>query len=446
MPVADPSAVISVSELNRRARALVEGEFPLLWVAGEISNFTRAASGHCYFSLKDATAQVRCVFFRHKAALLDWKPENGMQVEVRALPSFYEARGEFQLGVEAMRRSGLGALFEAFEKLKAKLQQEGLFEAARKRPIPAFARSVGVVTSRKAAALRDVLTTLARRMPGTRVIVYPAPVQGQGAGERIAEAIRAASARAEVDVLIVCRGGGSIEDLWSFNEEVVARAIFECAIPVVSGVGHETDFTIADFVADARAPTPTAAAELVSASRAELVPRLQALAARLARNLERLFGARAQHLDYLAKRLLHPGERIDAQSRHLGHLALRMHACARRTVESAGWRVSELAGGLRSGRPDIEGLLARNADTRLRLATGYARYLERQALRLERASAGLALLDPGAVLDRGYSIVTADDGRIVRDAGEVGAGDRLGIIFSRGGATVRVEDVTKNKA
>jgi exodeoxyribonuclease VII large subunit len=445
MPAADPAAVITVSELNRRARVLVEGAFPLTWVAGEISNFTRAASGHCYFSLKDATAQVRCVFFRHKAALLDWKPENGMQVEVRALPSFYEARGEFQLGVESMRRSGLGALFEAFEKLKAKLQQEGLFDAGRKRPIPAFATTVGVVTSRKAAALRDVLTTLARRMPGTRVIVYPAPVQGQGAGERIAEAIRTASARAEADVLIVCRGGGSIEDLWSFNEEGVARAIFESAIPVVSGVGHETDFTIADFVADARAPTPTAAAELVSASRAELLPRLNVLAARLQRNLERFFGARAQHLDYLARRLVHPGSRIEAQGRHLGHLAVRLRAGARHALEASRWTLGELATGLRQVRPDMEGLLALQAANELRLGAAFSRYMERQGMRLERAGAGLALLDPAAVLQRGYSIVTAQDGSIVRRAQSLQPGQKLGIAFGEGAATARVEDVTKDK-
>ena len=234
------TAVSSVAELNRRAREFIETGFALLWVAGEISNFTRAASGHCYFSLKDAGAQVRCVFFRHKAALVDWKPENGMQVEVRALPTLYEARGDFQLTVEGMRRSGRGALFEAFEKLKRKLEQEGLFEPSRRKPIPAFPQTVGVVTSPKAAALRDVLTTLARRMPGIRVVLYPTPVQGEGAGEKIAQAIRTASARREIDVLIVCRGGGSMEDLWAFNEEVVARAIVDCAVPVVSGVGHES--------------------------------------------------------------------------------------------------------------------------------------------------------------------------------------------------------------
>ena len=392
------TAIISVAELNRRAREFIEAGFPLLWVAGEISNFTRAASGHCYFSLKDATAQVRCVFFRHKAALIDWKPENGMQVEVRALPTLYEARGDFQLTVEGMRRSGLGALFEAFERLKRKLEREGLFDSSRRKPIPEFPRSVGVVTSPKAAALGDVLTTLARRMPGIRVVLYPTPVQGEGAGAKIAQAIRAASARMEVDVLIVCRGGGSIEDLWAFNEEIVARAIVDCAMPVVAGVGHETDFTIADFVADARAPTPTAAAELVSPNRVELLVRLSAMAGRLSRDIERALTARMQHLDYLGKRLVHPGERIDAQ-------------------------------------------IARQRELRLRLHQGQAGLLRQHDATLAKMKAGLAHLNPHAVLERGYSIVEKWGGQIVRSVDHIVAGESLRLIFARGAAQTRVEQI-----
>ena len=392
------TAIISVAELNRRAREFIEAGFPLLWVAGEISNFTRAASGHCYFSLKDATAQVRCVFFRHKAALIDWKPDNGMQVEVRALPTLYEARGDFQLTVEGMRRSGLGALFEAFERLKRNLEREGLFDPSRRKPIPEFPRSVGVVTSPKAAALRDVLTTLARRMPGIGVVLYPTPVQGEGAGEKIAQAIRAASARMEVDVLIVCRGGGSMEDLWAFNEEIVARAIVDCAMPVVSGIGHETDFTIADFVADARAPTPTAAAELVSPNRVDLLARLRVLAARLSRDIDRALNTRMQHLDYLGKRLVHPGERIDV-------------------------------------------LIARQQALRLRLQYGAARLLEQHDARLVKMKASLAHLNPQAVLERGYSIVGKAGGQIVRAAHQIVAGESLRLTFARGAAQTRVEHI-----
>ena len=244
------SAVISVSQLNRSVRDHLERRFPLMWIAGEISNFRRYDSGHCYFTLKDADAQVRCVMFRTRAQHLDWEPQDGMQVDVRALVSIYEPRGDFQLNIEAMRRSGLGPLYERFVRLKAELDAEGVFDAALKRPIPAFAQRVGVITSLAAAALRDILSTLARRNPSIEVILYPVPVQGEGAAQRIAQAIATASARAECDVLILARGGGSIEDLWSFNEAVVARAIRASHIPVVSGIGHETDFTIADFAAD----------------------------------------------------------------------------------------------------------------------------------------------------------------------------------------------------
>ena len=435
------TAIISVAELNRRTREFIEAGFPLLWVAGEISNFTRAASGHCYFSLKDATAQVRCVFFRHKAALIDWKPENGMQVEVRALPTLYEARGDFQLTVEGMRRAGLGALFEAFERLKRKLEQEGLFDASRRKPIPEFPVSVGVVTSPKAAALRDVLTTLARRMPGIRVVLYPAPVQGEGAGERIAQAIRAASARMEVDVLIVCRGGGSMEDLWAFNEEIVARAIVDCAMPVVSGVGHETDFTIADFVADARAPTPTAAAELVSPNRAELLVRLGVLGARMSRDIERALSARMQQLDYLGKRLVHPGERIDTELRHMAQLTQRLRSAATHALDAATWNLSGLLQRLRGALPDIDAHIARQQELRLRLQQGHARLLDQHDATLMKMRAGLAHLNPQAVLERGYSIVEKSGGQIVRSAEYIAAGEPLRLTFARGAAQTRVEHI-----
>ena len=245
-------------------------------------------------------------FFRHKAQLHDWKPENGMQVEVRALPSFYEARGEFQLTVEAMRRAGQGSLHAAFEQLKARLLAEGLFAEENRKSLPRFPRAIGIVTSPQAAALRDVLATLKRRMPSIPVVLYPAPVQGDGAAAKIAAAITTADARAECDVLIVCRGGGSIEDLWAFNEEVVARAIHACTIPVISGVGHETDFTIADFAADVRAPTPTAAAQLACPDSAELREGVTHLYHRLKRVIERALERRMQHVDGLARRLVHP--------------------------------------------------------------------------------------------------------------------------------------------
>ena len=245
--------VIPVSLLVSSARLLIERHLALAWISGEVSNFSRAASGHAYFLLKDAQAQVRCVLFRHKAQLLGFALEDGMQVEVRATPTIYEARGEFQLNVETVRRSGVGALYERFARLKARLEAAGWFSPERKRALPRFPRAVGIVTSLRAAALSDVLTTLARRTPSVSVILYPASVQGGSAAAEVVAAIAAANARAEVDVLIVCRGGGSIEDLWVFNEESVARAVFDSRIPIISGIGHETDFTICDFVADVRA-------------------------------------------------------------------------------------------------------------------------------------------------------------------------------------------------
>ena len=281
------ASVLTVSQLLRSVRDTLERRFPLAWVRGELSNFSRAPSGHCYFTLKDDGAQVDCVMFRSRAAGLDAELRDGARVEVRAVPTLYEPRGRFQLSVEALRRAGLGPLYERFLKLKDKLEREGLFDAAARRELPPYPRAIGVVTSVAAAALRDVLTTLARRNPAIQVIVYPAPVQGEGAAERIAAALRRASARAECDVLLLVRGGGSIEDLWQFNEEVVARAIRASRIPVVVGVGHESDFTIADFAADRRAPTPTAAAELASPSRAELLGRLAECARCLAREMRR---------------------------------------------------------------------------------------------------------------------------------------------------------------
>jgi len=257
----EKSRVLRVSELNLAIKRLLESEIPLIWVRGEISNLVKAASGHFYFSLKDDQAQVRCVMFRHKSQLLGAPIANGQQVEVLAVATLYEQRGDFQLTVEQLRPAGLGVLYERFAQLKLKLENEGLFDADRKRALPRFPRRIGIVTSPQAAALRDVLTTLKQRLPSVPVVLYPTTVQGAGSAEQIALAIRAANHRAECDVLIVCRGGGSIEDMWSFNEEIVARAIAASDIPTVSGVGHETDFTIADFVADERAPTPTAAAE-----------------------------------------------------------------------------------------------------------------------------------------------------------------------------------------
>ncbi len=432
--------VISVSELNRRVRQLVEGGLPLLWVTGEISNFMRAASGHCYFSLKDERAQVRCVLFRHKAARLEFEPKNGAQVEVCALPTVYEARGEFQLGVETMRPAGLGALYEAFERLRKKLAAEGLFDADRKRAVPAFARSVGIVTSPAAAALRDVLITLRRRMPSVPVVLYPAPVQGEGAGDKLAQAVRTASARGEVDVLIVCRGGGSMEDLWEFNSEALVRAVSQCAIPVICGVGHETDFTLVDFVADARAPTPTAAAAMAIPDRQELAEQLGEIAGALALAARRLVEDRMQRTDYLGKRLVHPGERIGMRLGQLSQLGARLRQAQRNQTQTLALHLGVLRSGLVSGRPDLAGLRARYRDFASRLTNAGRTHFETRRQRLQALSAHLDHLNPQAVLSRGYSIVTLDDGVIVRDSKQLEIGAPVNLTLARGSARARVEE------
>jgi exodeoxyribonuclease VII large subunit len=433
-----PSQVLTVSELNRLARQLLERRLPLTWVAGEISNCRRYDSGHCYFTLKDAGAQVECVLFRQKAQLVGWQPQDGMQVEVRAWPTLYEARGRFQLNVETMRRSGLGALYEAFARLKAKLEAEGLFAPSRKRPVPRFPRAIGIVTSPQAAALRDVLTTLRRRMPGLAVIVYPTPVQGDGAAERIATAVLAAGTRAECDVIILCRGGGSIEDLWAFNEEEVARAVAASPVPIVTGIGHETDFTIADFAADLRAPTPTSAAEHVSPDRVDLARLIAQSGRRLRRCVARGLEDRMQRLDYLARRLTHPGERIRSRLADLDQTARRLRSAWRLGFEDDAWRARELTRRLRAARPDFAGLRAANTEAARRLRRAGAHRIEAAAAAVAAAGAHLKHLDPRRVLERGYSITEAATGAIVRDSAALGPGDEVRVTFARGRAYATV--------
>ena len=436
---ATQQTVISVAELNRLARTAIERGVPLLWVAGEISNFKRYDSGHCYFTLKDEAAQVDAVMFRHKAQHLDWAPENGMQVEVRATATVYEARGKFQLVVDAMRRAGLGALYAAFEKLKAKLEKEGLFDPALKRELPPFPRTVGVVTSPQAAALRDVITALRRRMPGIGVIIYPTPVQGEGAGAKIAEAIALAGTRAECDVLIVCRGGGSIEDLWAFNEEAVARAIRACPLPVVSGVGHETDFTIADFAADMRAPTPTAAAELVSPDDVKLKRDVLLLGQQLARIFARGIEDRMQRLDYLSRRLTHPGERIRNQVIHLQHLASRLRGEWRRGAEEQSWVLRDAAQRLRAAAPDMAMLMQQQQELVRRLRGAVREHMTAAAERVTGVRSHMLHLNPQRVLERGYSITETVDGAIIRDSAQLSEEQELKVTLAKGWAGVRVK-------
>ncbi|MBL8511240.1 MAG: exodeoxyribonuclease VII large subunit [Betaproteobacteria bacterium] len=445
-PAPRGNQAITVSALNRRARNLLESEFSLLWVAGEISNLVRAASGHWYFSLKDDSAQIRCVMFRNRASVLTLTPENGMQVEVRALPSLYEPRGEFQLGVETMRRAGLGALFEAFERLKAKLANEGLFEEARKRPLPAFPRAIGIVTSPKAAALRDVITTLRRRAPMIDLILYPCSVQGATAAQEIAAAIDSVRLRGEVEVLIICRGGGSIEDLWSFNEEIVARAVVrlqtETTIPVVSGVGHETDFTICDFVADRRAPTPTAAAELVSPDRDTLLTELRFRQQHLRRSLRRVLEAAQQRLDRATHRLLSPSERLARERDRLALLAARVRHAQKQQGYSARHQLNLLAQRFEAARPRTAAYRQRLEQQQTLLQRWMARHLEARRSALQRATQALRLLSPDQVLSRGYSIVTLQ-GEILRDSAQVLPGEMISVQLAAGRLQAEVKELSQ---
>lgn len=430
---------VTVSQLNRAVAGVLDRSFPLVWVRGEVGGFTRAASGHWYFQIKDAAAQARCVMFRGRNQLVGFTPREGDEVELRCSVGFYEARGEFQLIVEALRRGGMGRLFEEFLRLKERLAAEGLFDPARCRPLPRLPRRIGIVTSPQAAALRDVLAALARRAPYAELIVYPVPVQGAGAGERIAAMLATASRRAEVDVLLLVRGGGSIEDLWAFNEEVVARAIRACDVPVVVGVGHESDTTIADYAADLRAPTPTAAAELAAPAAEDLLAGLDALARRARRATRHRLQVLAQRLDYAARAVQTPRAPLAALEARVGHLQARAVGALERRLGESRWRLARLQGGLERLRPRADD--ARLAPLAARLAGAMRGVQIARAHRLETLAARLAALDPHAVLARGYAIALDQAGRAVTDSAGLAQGQGLRVVFARGAAQTRVETV-----
>ncbi len=435
--------VYTVSRLNREARGLIEAGFGTLWLEGEVSNFARPASGHWYFSLKDDAAQLRCAMFRNRNAGLGLLPRDGMQVLVRARVSLYEARGEFQLVVDHLEDAGEGELRRRLEQLKARLGAAGLFAADRKRPLPRLPAAIGVVTSPTGAALRDVLQVLGRRFPAAGVLLYPVPVQGDGAADRIAAAIRLASARNEVDVLVVTRGGGSLEDLWAFNEEAVARAIYECGVPVVSAIGHEVDVTIADLVADVRAPTPSAAAELIVPDAGEWLRTLDGTATRLAASWARRRDEWRQALDWGRRRLaqLHPAALLEQRSQRLDELGGRLSASLR-------GRVLLASHGLAARRAELlrESPAARLASLARRMAVLVAQLGPAASARLDSCGAALAsaaralqATSPLATLERGYAVVTRlPDGRVLRDAADAPAGTDIEARFARGRLRARV--------
>ena len=434
---------ISVSELNALAKALLEDHLAGLWIAGEVSNLTRAASGHYYFSLKDSRAQVRCAMFKGAAMRLAKPLKEGDHIEVSGKISIYEARGEFQITVNEVRLKGLGQLYEAYERLKAQLQAEGAFSAERKKPLPARPQCIGIVTSLAAAALRDVVTTLNRRAPEIPVIVYPTPVQGTGSELQIAQAIKTASQRAECDVLIVCRGGGSIEDLWAFNEEPVVRAIEACAIPVVSGVGHETDFTLADFVADVRAPTPTGAAELVSPNRQESLHRLAQAQGRLKTVLEQRYFDASQKLDWLARQIRHPRQKLDEQRTYIHKLAQTLSYSMTQNVRAHTARFERQTQALQHYRPDIS-VYRQDIDRfQTTLSHAFRQLLAQRRQSLTAQTALLEAVSPQQILERGFSVVKNTRGQVIRNADVLKQGQKLHITFADGETDVRV---TKEQA
>lgn len=415
--------VWSVAGLVQAVADALAARFSACSVRGEIAGFSRAASGHCYFTLKDAeggAALLRCAMFRRAATLLDFAPDDGQLVELRGRLAVYEPRGELQFVVEAMQRAGAGALYEQFLRLQARLAAQGLFDAARKRPIAAHPRRLGVVTSLAAAALRDVLSALARRSPQVEVIVYPSPVQGSEAPAALVRALELAGQRNEVDTLILCRGGGSLEDLWAFNDERVVRAVAASPIPVVCGVGHETDVTLADLAADLRAPTPTAAAELAAPEAAACLVRLAALALQAQRRVHGVLDSQQQRLDTLALRLARPAESVRQRRAELALFGPRLVRAARRVLERGDDRLAQLAG-------------------RLLRAGGVVRRSEAQ--RLAALDARLRALDPQHVLERGYAWLTDAQGAVVHSVHQLEPGAALTAALADGAADLRVTAV-----
>ena len=434
---ADPFArdVYTVSRLNLDARAILEETFSTVWIEGELSNLARPRSGHMYFTLKDEHCQVRCAMFRMYNRTLSFAPEDGMQVLAHARVSLYPERGEFQLIVQYMEEAGAGALRRAFDALKNRLGAEGLFDAGHKLPLPVLPRCIGVVTSPTGAAVRDVLSVLGRRFPAVPVVIHPVPVQGAGAAEAIARTIDLACERSTCDVLILARGGGSLEDLWAFNEEVVARAMHRASIPIVTGVGHEVDFTIADLVADLRAPTPSAAAESVVPDASEWAARYRGFEARLVAMMRRGLAARCGEVRMLAKRLVHPRRRIFDHSQRLDAAAMRLSRAANAGVRGHRARLSTLAARLAHHAPDRAVAAHRSRcdalDTRLMRATRAA--LAGRRSRVDALERALGAFGPQATLERGYSILLRDDDhQVVRGASEVRPGERLHARLAQG--------------
>jgi exodeoxyribonuclease VII large subunit len=441
--------VYTVSRLNKEVRLLLESGLPMLWLEGELSNFAAPASGHWYFSLKDGQAQVRCAMWRQRNSGLKFRPREGMHVLARARVGLYEPRGEYQLIVEHLEEAGEGALKREFDKLKAKLAAEGLFAAERKRPLPAVPRRIGVVTSPTGAAIHDILRVLRARFPAAGVLLYPTAVQGAAAVPEIVRAIEAASRRNECDVLIVARGGGSLEDLWCFNDERVARAISQCRLPTISGVGHEVDFTIADFVADLRAPTPSAAALAAVPDKSAWLETLSQLEARFAAAMGRALRAQMLALGSLSQRLQvsHPGARLAQHAQRLDDLEMRLRSSLRGALLHHQQRLEVLGARLwrENPRHRLEALCAHAATLRQRLVSAVSGSLNGLEQRLALAVRTLDAVSPLATLSRGFAVLTrVGDGALLRDASQAPAGTEIEALLSKGRVRARVTQQLKD--
>ncbi|WP_059244515.1 exodeoxyribonuclease VII large subunit [Escherichia albertii] len=442
-------AIFTVSRLNQTVRQLLEHEMGQVWISGEISNFTQPASGHWYFTLKDDNAQVRCAMFRNSNRRVTFRPQHGQQVLVRANITLYEPRGDYQIIVESMQPAGEGLLQQKYEQLKAKLQAEGLFDQQLKKPLPSPSHCIGVITSKTGAALHDILHVLKRRDPSLPVIIYPTAVQGDDAPGQIVRAIELANIRGECDVLIVGRGGGSLEDLWSFNDERVARAIFASRIPVVSAVGHETDVTIADFVADLRAPTPSAAAEVVSRNQQELLRQVQSAQQRLEMAMDYYLANRARRFTQIHHRLQqqHPQLRLARQQTALERLQKRMSFALENQLKQANQQQQRLIQRLnqQNPQPHIHRAQTRIQQLEYRLTETLRAQLSATRERFGNAVTHLEAVSPLSTLSRGYSVTSAADGSVLKQVKQVKAGDTLTTRLGDGVVVSEVSAVKRSR-
>ena len=435
--------ILSVSHLNRRCRQLLETQLPMVWVEGEISNLAHPSSGHWYFTLKDDQAQVRCAMFKNRNQAVTFSPEQGQHVLLRARASLYEGRGDYQLIAEHMEEAGLGRLQREFEALKKKLASEGLFDPDNKRPLPTLPQHVAVITSPTGAAIRDILAVLQRRFPACKVTVVPAPVQGREAAGHLREALALALRANLFDAIIIGRGGGSLEDLWAFNDEALARAIAASPVPIISAVGHEIDFTIADFVADVRAPTPSVAAELLVPDRADWLRHLQQLQGQLIRNWQNRYSHSRQRLEHLRQRLRHPRQALQVQAQRIDGLELQLRRAIRQQLDARQQRFKYLDTLLRHQHPaqQLRTLKTRLKHLRPRLSANIDHILQQQQQRLSEYARLLNNISPLNTLERGYAIVTDSQAQIVKSAADVQPGKAVQVRLGQGQLQCRVESV-----